>query len=67
MTHYKKLSDEFELVEINLLEASESDLEKISKERILGLSLNEMKMVQKHFSDEGRNPTDVELEAFAQS
>lgn len=55
--------------EIDILNANDSELEKISKERALGLSLEEMLKIQKYFKKEekGRNPTDVELEAFAQS
>ncbi|UCH90287.1 MAG: phosphoribosylformylglycinamidine synthase subunit PurL, partial [Thermoplasmata archaeon] len=33
----------------------------------IGLSLEEMKTVQKHFKDEGRNPTDIELQALGQA
>jgi len=53
--------------EIEILNSSDKDLERISQERSLGLSGEEMKKIQSHFKKEGRNPTDIELEAFAQS
>ncbi len=62
---YKKILPE--VWEINLLEAKSSDLEEISKERALGLSLKEMQRIKEYFEKEKRNPTDVELEALAQS
>ena len=65
MSLYKKIAEN--LYEIDLLGASDSDLERISKERLLTLNLKEMKRVQGYFRKEGRNPTDVEIEAIAQS
>lgn len=62
---YKKILDN--LYEINILEASDSELEALSKERSLALDLYEMKKIKEYFQKEKRNPTDVELEAFAQS
>lgn len=62
---YKKIMDG--VFEINLLDADDSGLEEISKNRFLGLSLDEMKKIQRYFKKENRNPTDVELEAIAQS
>ena len=53
--------------EIEILNSSEKDLQRISTERSLGLSTEEMLKIQGHFKKEGRNPTDIELEAFAQS
>jgi len=53
--------------EIEILNAADKDLERISRERSLGLSTREMKKIQRYFGREGRNPTDVELEALAQS
>ncbi len=64
---YKKLDMPFELVEVNILNASDPELEEISKERQLYFSLDEMKLIQEHFKKLGRNPTDVELETLAQS
>ncbi|MBN2015091.1 MAG: phosphoribosylformylglycinamidine synthase subunit PurL [Candidatus Altiarchaeota archaeon] len=62
---YRKILDN--VYEIDLLEADDSDFERISKEKSLGLSLEELKKIRDYFKRERRNPTDVELEAFAQS
>jgi phosphoribosylformylglycinamidine synthase II len=59
--------DRFTLVHVTLLDADDSDLLRISKQRDLFLSLNEMKTIQRHFRDMGREPTDVELEMVAQT
>ena len=63
--HYSKLADK--VYEVKILEATDEELDSIGKERVLGLSLSELKKVQAHFKAMGRNPTDVELEAFGQS
>ncbi len=55
------------IYEINLLESADDDLVRISGERSLALNLSEMQKIQKYFRGEGRNPTDIELEALAQS
>ncbi len=65
MELYKKILEG--VYEINLLGAKDSDLRRITKERSLGLSLDELKKIREYFKKEGRNPTDVELEALAQS
>ncbi|MBS3816015.1 MAG: phosphoribosylformylglycinamidine synthase subunit PurL [Candidatus Thermoplasmatota archaeon] len=57
----------FELHEVNVLDADEKDLEEISRESGVGLSVDEMKMVKEHFKEIGRNPTDLELEAIGQA
>lgn len=62
---YRKLLEN--VYEINLLEADDSRLKEISRGKSLGLSLEEMKKIRDYFKREKRNPTDVELEAFAQS
>src|SRR3989344_5904517 len=64
-----------EEVDLNISDAA---LETLSRERLLALSLEEMKAVQKYFAGSGvqagrkkaglpANPTDVELEAIAQT
>ncbi|HDN83345.1 MAG TPA: phosphoribosylformylglycinamidine synthase II, partial [Candidatus Altiarchaeales archaeon] len=65
MTAYKKLYEK--VYEIKLLEASDEELKKISEERQLSLSLEEMRKIKAYFKEKGRNPTDVELEAIAQA
>jgi len=62
---YKKVAEG--VYEVELLAASDAELAKVSGERSLGLSLDEMRMVRDYFRREGRNPRDIELEAFAQS
>jgi phosphoribosylformylglycinamidine synthase len=62
---YKKITDD--VFEIDLLGASDADMHRLAKERSLGLSLEEMRSIRDYFKREGRNPKDVELEAFAQS
>jgi phosphoribosylformylglycinamidine synthase II len=57
----------FELTDINLLDANDKQLLQISKELGIGLSLIEMKSIQKYFSKKGRNPTDVELQTIGQT
>ena len=52
---------------INLLEAKDEELIKISEERQLSLSLDEMKSIKKYYKKLKRNPTDIELETFAQT
>lgn len=52
---------------IPLRAASPQDLEKLSKEGMLSLSLKEMQTIQSYFNTLGRDPMDVELEALAQT
>lgn len=52
---------------LEILNAEDEQLQSISENRQLYLSLQEMKAVQKYFSALGRNPTDVELETIAQT
>jgi phosphoribosylformylglycinamidine synthase len=57
----------FKLNTVELLKATDKQLERISKEGQLFLNLKEMLQIQKYFSKLGRNPTDVELETLAQT
>jgi phosphoribosylformylglycinamidine synthase len=57
----------FPLLDVNLREAHPHDLEVISNELSLGLSVEEMTRIQEHFKGEGRNPTDVEMQALGQA
>jgi len=57
----------FSLFKINTLEATDSQLEEISRELGLSLSLQEMKAIQTCFKKKKRNPTDVELQTIAQT
>ncbi|MBX9583584.1 MAG: phosphoribosylformylglycinamidine synthase [Gemmataceae bacterium] len=57
----------FRLVTLSLLGLDDAGLVKLSKEGMLALTLDEMKAVQAHFRDFGREPTDCELETIAQT
>ena len=57
----------FNLTTVILLDASDSDLMRISKEGQLFLNLAEMRRIKEYFAGIGRNPTDVELETIAQT
>jgi len=52
---------------IPLRDASDSDLERISREGLLSLNLAEMQTIQTYFRQKDRDPTDVELETLAQT
>jgi phosphoribosylformylglycinamidine synthase II len=52
---------------IPIRQASDEELAKMSVERVLFLSLDEMKTVQDYFHRLGRDPTDLELETLAQT
>ncbi|MFW6375543.1 MAG: phosphoribosylformylglycinamidine synthase subunit PurL [Thermoplasmatota archaeon] len=67
MEHYIKKDVPFELHEVNILEADDDDLQQISQESGIGLSIDEMRMVKDHFKELGRNPTDLEMEAIGQA
>jgi len=57
----------FELYDIGILTSDDDDLKKISGDLSLGLSLDEMKTVKRYFEKEGRDPTDIELQALGQA
>lgn len=57
--------DFFEIVD--LLNASNKGLREISTKYNLGLSLEEMMRIRSYFIIEGKNPTDVELQALGQA
>lgn len=67
MTFFLRRKTPFELYEIKILDANNKQLLKVSQELGIGLSLEEMKAVKKYFSEKGRNPTDVELQAIGQT
>ena len=54
-------------VDVTLLAADDAELERISREGQLSLTLTEMRAVQAHFADLGREPTACELETVAQT
>lgn len=57
----------FERKEVILQGLQRDDLARLSTDGQLYLSLPEMLAIQKYFSDQGRNPTDIELETLAQT
>ena len=57
----------FNLATVNLLDATDKGLEKISKDGQLFLNLNEMRSIKDYFKRLKRNPTDCELETVAQT
>ncbi|MGQ9553271.1 MAG: phosphoribosylformylglycinamidine synthase subunit PurL [Anaerolineae bacterium] len=52
---------------IPLRQLSDEALLRLSRERVLSLSLAEMHAIRDYFAREGRDPTDVELETLAQT
>jgi len=64
---YIKRDLPFELYEINILDADEKQILKISEELGLALNLQEMKRIKDYFAERKRNPTDVELQTLGQT
>ena len=56
-----------EVETVRLLGASDAELERISREGMLALSVAEMRAIEAHFAEVGRAPTDGELECIAQT
>lgn len=52
---------------IPVRDASDEQLIELSKNGLLALNLEEMKAIQSHYVALGREPTDIELETFAQT
>jgi len=57
----------FKKTEVNLLNADEDRLMKISSDGQLFLNLEEMKTIQNYYIKLGKSPTDIELETLAQT
>lgn len=57
----------FPLYRIDLLEAGDEELARISKDLGLALSPDEMRRVQAYFRKRGRPPTDAELQSLGQA
>jgi phosphoribosylformylglycinamidine synthase subunit PurSL len=60
-------SYQFRLISVPIRQLDDASLEKLSKGGQLALNLSEMKAIQAHFRDLGREPTDAELETLAQT
>ncbi len=57
----------FALRHVPLRELNETELEALSRSAHLFLSPEEMRAIQVHFREQGREPTDLELETLAQT
>ena len=57
----------FDLQIVSIREADADELNRISREGGLSLTLVEMQTIQKHFQGLDREPTDIELETIAQT
>jgi len=64
---YDRREVPFELVDINLREATDPELQELSSESGTALSLDEMHRIRDFFGEKGRNPTDVELQSIGQA
>jgi len=58
---------QFDLVDVKLREATDDQLQQISQQGLLSLTLIEMQTIQQHYRDLDRDPTDIELETIAQT
>ncbi|MDR2676868.1 MAG: phosphoribosylformylglycinamidine synthase subunit PurL [Endomicrobium sp.] len=52
---------------VDMLDLSDNQLVKLSKNNTFSLSLEEMKVIQRYFQGLKRNPTDIEIETIAQT
>src|SRR5207247_3132385 len=57
----------FRLAMVPIRDLDDLALEKLSRSGQLSLNLAEMKAIQAHFREQGRDPTDAELETLAQT
>ena len=57
----------FELRHVRLRDLDDAQLQKLSREGHLFLSLEEMKSIQQYYREQNREPTDIELETLAQT
>ena len=58
---------DYALYEVALAKATDQQLIEISSEFALGLNLQEMKSIQAYFKEEGKNPSDLELQTISQT
>jgi phosphoribosylformylglycinamidine synthase len=64
---FKKIRADIETYEVDLHAASDKELLEISNRMDLALALPEMKLIKEYFGKQGRNPTDIELQALGQA
>jgi len=67
MIPFTRHETHFEIHEMKILDANGKQLLRISQKLGIGLNLEEMKVVKKYFSKNGRNPTDIELQTIGQT
>jgi phosphoribosylformylglycinamidine synthase len=58
---------EFKLQHVAIRDLADAELEKLSRQGHLFLSIEEMRTIQNHYRTLGRDPTDLELETLAQT
>ncbi|OAB62922.1 hypothetical protein AY599_05930 [Leptolyngbya valderiana BDU 20041] len=58
---------DFKPITVEIMSLDDSDLERLSREGHLFLSLGEMRAIQQQYQTLGREPTDIELETLAQT
>ena len=63
----KTAEQPFAIEHVSIRNVTDDQLNKLSRDGHLFLSLAEMQAIQQHFRDLGREPTDVELETLAQT
>jgi phosphoribosylformylglycinamidine synthase subunit PurL len=64
---FKKIRADIETYEVDLRSSSDKELLEISNRMELALALPEMKRIKEYFAKQGRNPTDIELQALGQA
>jgi phosphoribosylformylglycinamidine synthase len=64
---FKKIRADIETYEVDLFAASDKQLLEISNRMELALALPEMKRIKEYFGKQGRNSTDIELQALGQA
>jgi phosphoribosylformylglycinamidine synthase len=57
----------FELFDVDILSATDQELQTVSDDAGLALNTDEMKRIRSYFESKGRNPTDVELQSLGQA
>ncbi|HDS59249.1 MAG TPA: phosphoribosylformylglycinamidine synthase subunit PurL, partial [Thermoplasmatales archaeon] len=61
------LTPDGDIYRVNLFDAHDQDLRAISREMGLAFSLDEMRRIRDYFAAQGRQPTDLELQALGQA
>jgi len=67
LDEFVNVSYSFKLIEVDILKASDKELDEISQKGCLSLNTEEMRIIKDYFVGLGRRPTDCELETIAQT